>query len=101
MILVGTQVEKSQSRVVSQAQAKQLADEFNIWYYEVSASTGYNVKELINDIFDKTFHTHVVPQLNVAVAGAALAETISITANDHQQRKPTIKKTNKGKKCCN
>ena len=46
VILVGNKSDLTNKRAVSYQQAKSLADEYGIQYYEVSAKTGKNVSEL-------------------------------------------------------
>ena len=55
-ILVGSKCDKNLERKVSKEEGKNLADKFNMNFFEISAKTGYNVNEaienLIKDIFE-------------------------------------------------
>jgi len=53
MILVGNNQELDNKRKVSYKEAKDLADSWGIEYFETSAKTGFNVKEVFEKLFQE------------------------------------------------
>ena len=65
-ILIGNKNDKNSEREISEEEGKNLANEFNMNFFETSAKTGYNVNEafefLVWDIFEnyKTFNENTI-----------------------------------------
>ena len=54
-ILVGNKVDMVDERKISEEDAKKMAEQNNMHYWEASAKTNYNVNELMEDLMNQVY----------------------------------------------
>ena len=85
LYLVANKIDSIDNRKISKSEGKELADEYNIKYYEISCLKGINVYELFNEI---TFMAYKKSKQNCREN----YKSIVLDKNDHYRRSK--------KKCC-
>ena len=56
-VLIGNKIDLADERKVSHTEAKNLADEHELPYFETSAKEDKNVREVMHYIMEKVYHT--------------------------------------------
>ena len=85
LVLIGNKIDLIQKREVTKEEAKELAQQFNVKYYETSCKQGINLYEILCDI----------------IINASSNNRRESTANIMLQRKDQAKNVDgKKKKCC-
>lgn len=54
-VLVGNKVDSVDERIISKSEARQIAEEHGMEYFETSAKNNINITEVMNHIFDKVY----------------------------------------------
>ena len=89
MILLGNKLDKEDVRVIKEKEGKELADEYNIKFFETSNKTGTNIQEagmaLVNEILKIN---------NLENRESKLSKTNTILS------KKSVKLKNNSKRCC-
>ena len=81
-ILIGNKVDLERERKVSREQAQELADEFHIQYFEVSAKTKVNLKESIE---------HLMRVINMSLWPSPDEQSFQLSKNRVTENEPQQK----------
>ena len=100
IFLVGNKIDLNDKRVISINDAKKLAENYNIKYYETSAKTGNGIDILFNDLITHIYETNsknIIKNDNVQKKKGIFG-IFKFNQNKKKNDKDNIK--NKKKKCC-
>ena len=53
--MIGNKIDKKEERLISEQEAKDLAKQYNMDYYEVSAKTDEGIDQALNDLTEQCF----------------------------------------------
>lgn len=94
--MVGNKNDLGPLRVVSEAQARCLAEKYNLPYIETSAATGQNVQRSVDILLER-----VMTRMELAVDRSRLPGRFApaLKLNEPEQSRIKIKHCNDNKKC--
>ena len=102
IFLVGNKIDLNDKRVISINDAKKLAENYNIKYYETSAKTGNGIDILFNDLITHIYETNsknIIKNDNDDVQNKkGIFSTFKFNQSKKKNDKDYIK--NKKQKCC-